>query len=194
MTARFPRKSRHEFHLLKPRESWSVPDSGALSTIFRKDMVQMSEIKPDDIKQNQFIMSVSGQGTVTDPRDFSEGGGEHRKGIIASTSLIAVLVSSTELKPVLLGIIVSVPVLWILIGISHLYFFAMWRITAPIEADSEKHFWNIRGLYKQAFLGGTKGFPGKTKAQLFLIRALPIWAFIAGVFGVFYGLYRHVCA
>lgn len=153
----------------------------------------MNELKPHDMVQSQ-TLSASILGTVTDPKDFSEGGSEHRKGIIASTSVIVVLISATELKPVLLGITVSVPVLWGLIGISHLYFFAMWRITAPIEADSEKRFWNIRGLCKQAFLGGTKNFPGKTKAQLFFIRALPIWAFLIGCAGVFYGLYRHFCA
>jgi len=153
----------------------------------------MSELKPQATMQGQIPISASAHGTVTDPKDFSEGGSEHRKGIIANTSLIVVLISATELKPVLLGVTVSVPVLWVLIGISHLYFFAMWRITAPIEADSEKHFWNVRGLYKQAFLGGTKGFPGKTKAQLFFIRALPIWTFVIGLLGVFYGLFRHFC-
>ena len=152
----------------------------------------MSELKPQDTEQNQ--LKLSAHGTVTDPKDFSEGGSEHRKGIIASTSLIVVLISATELKPVLLGITISVPILWMLIGVSHLYFFAMWRITAPIEADTEKRFWNIRGLFKQAFLGGTKDFPGKTKAQLVFIRALPIWAFVIGSFGIFYGLCRYFLA
>jgi len=150
----------------------------------------MGQIKTDDIAvMSQVTMSAIGK--VTDPKDFSQGGSEHRKGIITNTSLIAVLISATELKPSLLGISVSVPVLWCLIGIAHLYFFTMWRITAPIEADSKKRFWNVRGLCKQAFLGGTKGFPGKTKAQLFLIRALPIWAFILGLLSVFYGLYEY---
>lgn len=153
----------------------------------------MNELKPHDISQSQ-TLSVSMLGKVTDPKDFSEGGSEHRKGIIASTSLIVVLISATELKPVLLGVTVSVPVLWVLIGVSHIYFFAMWRITAPVEADSEKRFWNLHGLYKQAVLDGTKDFPGKTKAQLFFIRALPIWAFLIGFVGVLFGLYRHFYA
>ena len=132
--------------------------------------------------------------TVTDPPDFSEGGSDYRKGIIGSTSLIVVLLSATELTPEVFGIEVWVPVLWILVCVSHIYFFAMWRLTASIEADTEKRFWNIRGLCKQAFIGGTKGFPGKTKAQLFFIRALPIWAFIVGLFGVFCGLYFYFYA
>ena len=153
----------------------------------------MSELKPQVTSEFQLPISVSARATVMDPSDFSEGGSEHRKGIIANTSLIVVLISATELKPILLGVTVSVPVLWLLIGISHLYFFAMWRITAPITSDSEKRFWNIKGLYRQAFLVGTKGFPGKTKAQLFFIRALPIWAFVTGLLCVFFGLFRHFC-
>jgi len=153
----------------------------------------MSEIKPDNIHQGQSVTVVA-HGTVTDPKDFAEGGSEHRKGIIANTSFIIVLLSASKLKPALFGIEVSVPALWVLIGISHIYFFTMWRITAPIESDSDKRFWNIQGLYKQAFLGGTKNFPGKTKAQLFFIRALPIWAFIAGLFGVVCGLHLYYCA
>ena len=143
----------------------------------------------DNSQENDGIqIAMSAHGTITDPPDFSEGGSEYRKGIIGSTSLIVVLISATELKPALLGITISVPVLWILIGISHLYFFTMWRITAPIESDDEKRFWNMCGLCRQAFLLGTRGFPGKMKAQVFLIRALPIWAFVIGIFGIIYGL------
>lgn len=136
-------------------------------------------------------MTVSAHGTVTDPKDFSEGGGDHRKSLLASSALIAVLLTSTDLKPTVFGVSVSVPMLWACLGLAHIYFFTMWRLTTIIEADQEKHFWNMRGLWKQAILGGTNGFPGRTKAQLFFIRALPIWAFVIGCFGVVYGLIRY---
>lgn len=129
--------------------------------------------------------------TTTDPKDFSESGGDHRKSVLASTALIVVLLSSTELKPILFGVAVSVPTLWLLLGVAHTYFFVMWRLTSNIESDQEKRFWNWRGLWKQAMTSGTAGFPGKTKAQLLLIRALPIWAFLIGTVGVAYGLLRH---
>lgn len=150
----------------------------------------MSEIKTKDVQPGKVTMSA--QGTVTDPKDFSEGGSEHRKAIIANAALIVVLLSSTTLKPQLLGISVSVPILWLLVGVSHIYFFCMWRLTATIESDVEKNFWNLKGLAKQAVIGGTKEFPSKTKAQLFFIRALPIWAFIGGLIGVVYGLALHL--
>jgi hypothetical protein len=122
----------------------------------------MNEIKPQNIHQVPLIVSV--QGTVTDPKEFSEGGSEHRKAIIANAALIAVLISSTELKPVLLGVTVSVPVLWVLIGISHMYFFCMWRLTATIEADVEKKFWNLKVFTGKQQHGDTqKTFLAKPK-------------------------------
>ena len=120
-------------------------------------------------------LKLSAQGTVTDPKDFSDGGGDHRKSVLASTALIVVLLASKDLKPTVFGVSVSVSMLWICLGLAHMYFFTMWRLTTNIEADKEKRFWNLWGLWKQAVMGGTRGFPGKTKAQLFFIRALPIW-------------------
>lgn len=131
--------------------------------------------------------------TNTEPKDFSESGGDHWKSVIASTALIVVLLTSTEFKPALFGVAVSVPTLWLLLGVAHIYFFVMWRLTANIESDKEKRFWNVRGLWKQATAGGTAGFPGKTKAQLLFIRALPIWAFVIGIVGVVYGLLKYYC-
>ena len=128
------------------------------------------------------------RGTVTDPKDFSEGGGDHRKSVLASTALIVVLLNATKLDPTIFGVQVSIPALWLILGVAHVYFFLMWRITTVVEADSEKRFWNLHGLWKQAVTGGTSGFPGKTKAQLIFIRALPIWAFAVGFGGVVYGL------
>jgi len=137
---------------------------------------------------------VTGSGTakVSDPPDFEEGGREYRRNILVSTSLTVVLLTSTSLKPALFGVEISVSVMWLFLGISHIYFFLMWRLTAPIGQDREKTFWNIKGLYRQAIAGGTKGFPGKTKAQILLIRALPIWAFIIGMIGILYGFYLSV--
>ena len=152
----------------------------------------MSELKIDDSTQGQSIESV--QLTVHDPKDFQEGGSEHCRALIANGALIIVLLLASKLEPEVLGIEVSVPILWVLIGVAHIYFFTMWRLTAPVEADKENHFWNIRGLYKQAVLGGTKGFPGKTKAQLVFIRAMPIWVFLLGLLGVLYGFYTHIRA
>lgn len=130
-------------------------------------------------------------GTVTEPKDFSDSGSEHRRSVLASTALITVLLTSKNLKPAVFGVDVSVPMLWVFLGAGHLYFFVMWRLTAPIEADSDKRFWNVKGLWKQAIAGGTSSFPGKTKAQLLLIRALPIWAFLGGLVGVAYGFYTY---
>ena len=95
---------------------------------------------------------------------------------------------SSALKPSIFGIEVSVHLMWVCLIIAHLYFFVMWRLTSSIEGDSEKKFFNLRGIWKQAVAGGTKAFPGKTKAQLLLIRALPIWIFIFGLAGMAYGL------
>lgn len=127
---------------------------------------------------------------VTGSPDFNEGGKEYRRNILVTTSLIVVLLLSPSLKPELFGVEVSVKVMWSLLGISLVYFFLMWRLTSTIEKDTDEKFLNISGLYKQAIIGGTKGFPGKTKAQIILIRALPIWAFIVGVLGVSCGLYH----
>ena len=135
--------------------------------------------------------TISMHGKVTDPKDFSEGGGDHRKSVLASTALIVVFLTSSKLEPAVFGVQVSVPVLWLLLGLGHVYFFMMWRLTTMIEADSDKRFWNLKGLSKQAIASGTKGFPGKTKAQLLFIRALPIWAFMAGLLGILYGLWTH---
>lgn len=134
---------------------------------------------------------LNAQGTVSDPKDFGEGGGEHRKSVLASTALIVVLLSSTNLSPAVFGVSVSVPMLWILLGLAHVYFFVMWRLTAPIESDSDKRFWNWQGIVRQATWGGTSGFPGKTKVQIIFIRALPIWAFLIGCGGIVIGLYIH---
>jgi hypothetical protein len=152
----------------------------------------MSELKVNNTSQGQSVESV--QLTAHDPKDFEEGGSEHRRALLANGSLIVVLLLASKLEPEVLGIEVSVPVLWLLIGVAHIYFFTMWRLTAPVEADTKKQFWNVRGLYKQAILGGTKGFPGKTKAQLVFIRALPIWVFLLGILGVMYGLCAYVRA
>jgi hypothetical protein len=133
-------------------------------------------------------MNVKATGTVSDPPDFGEGGREYRRNILASTSLVFVLLLSSPFQPELFSIKVPVTVMWAFLAISHMYFFLMWRLTAPIESDVEKRFLNLEGLFRQALLGGTKGFPGKTKAQIILIRALPIWAFTVGLFGIFYGL------
>ncbi len=65
----------------------------------------------------------------------------------------------------------------------------MWRLTAVIEDDMDNNFWNIKGLWKQASVGGRKNSPGKVKAQVWFIRALPIWAFLLGFLGIVYGLY-----
>jgi len=128
----------------------------------------------------------------TEPEDFDEGRKEHRRGVIASTGLILVLLMSTSLEPVLFGVTVSVPIMWLSLGVVHLYFFAMWRLTTSIEQDTEERFWNLKGMWKQATLGFMKGMPGKKKAQHILIRSLPIWAFVVGFLGVLYGLYSSL--
>lgn len=121
---------------------------------------------------------------VPSPPDFNEGGREYRRNILFSTSLTAVLLLSTTLEPTVLGIKVPPHVMWGLLGIAHIYFFLMWRLTAVIEDDMEKRFWNLKGLWKQAIGGGRRNSTGKVKAQLLLIRALPIWAFIFGLVGI----------
>jgi hypothetical protein len=145
------------------------------------------------ITENSVIAthSSSPQLEVTGPKDFSEGGGDHRKSTLATTALILALLMSTNLKPQVFGVEVSVPALWAFLGLAHVYFFIMWRLTTTIEAESENRFWNLKGLWKQATASGTRGFPGKTKAQLLFIRALPIWAFLIGIVGIVYGLWAH---
>jgi len=140
-------------------------------------------------KSGNFKTTLNASGTVSDPPDFGEGGQEYRRNILASTSLIFVLLLSTSLEPELFGVKIPVSVMWCFLGISHIYFFLMWRLTSPIDSDQNKSFLNIRGLWRQAMAGGIKGFPGKTKAQILLIRSLPIWAFTLGLLGIVRGLY-----
>ncbi len=127
---------------------------------------------------------------IPSPADFREGGREYRRNILISTSLTAILLLSTSLEPQLLGVKVPVSVMWALLGISHLYFFLMWRLTAVIEEDIQAKFWNIRGLWKQAIVGGRSNSSGKVKAQIFFIRSLPIWSFLIGSIGIIYGLFK----
>lgn len=136
-----------------------------------------SELRPDDAQ-------IKGFGTNADPPDFKDGGGEHRKSVLASASLIAVLISSDTSDVAIFGVKVAPTLLWFFLGIGHVYFFTMWRLTTFIERDTEKKFWNLGGLWKQATTCGTRSFPGKTKAQLVMIRALPIWAFLIGLAGI----------
>ena len=117
-------------------------------------------------------VSSKATGTFTAPPDFKEGGKEHRKSVLASTSLIVVLLTAENLKPALFGVEVSVQLLWFFLAVGHVYFFVMWRVTSPIEMDTDKRFWNFDGMWKQATLRGTGDFPGKTKAQLILIMKL----------------------
>jgi hypothetical protein len=92
--------------------------------------------------------------------------------VLASAATIGVLLCADTSDAAVFGVHVQPVLLWFFLGIGHIYFFAMWRITTVIENDTDKKFWNMRGLWKQAVTGGTTGFPGKTKAQLLLIRAL----------------------
>ena len=140
--------------------------------------------------QNQTEISAKIRGTVSDPPDFNEGGAQHRKSVLASAALVLVLLLSSSLKPALFGVAVPVGVLWMGLTVAHIYFFVMWRLTAPIENDKDKKFWNISGLLRQAFLRGTGKFPGKTKAQILFLRALPIWAFLVGLIGIAVGFSR----
>jgi hypothetical protein len=102
-------------------------------------------------------------------------------------SLAIVLLSASTLDPKLLGVEISPRVMWLFLGIAHIYFFVMWRLTTIIENDQEKYFWNLRGLWRQAMLRGTKDFPGKMKAQVIFLRSMPIWAFVVGLISMVYG-------
>ncbi len=126
---------------------------------------------------------------VPDPPDFNEGGREYRRNLLLSTSVSVVLLLSSIMEPEVLGVKVPDYVMWGLLGISHLYFFVMWRLTAVVEDDMAKRFWNFQGLWKQAVAGGRRNSPGKARAQLFFIRSLPIWAFLVGFFCILYGLF-----
>jgi len=117
---------------------------------------------------------------VTDPPDFTKDAQQYRRNVLLSTSLAFVLVMSTSLQPKVLGVEISPVVMWSCLAVAHIYHFGMWRLTSPIEMDREKRFFNIKGLWRQAIAGGTKDFPGKTKAQIIMLRALPIWAFFFG--------------
>ncbi|MDR4515619.1 hypothetical protein [Nitrosomonas sp.] len=147
-------------------------------------------IQPKNTNQSQVQSHIKLE--VTDPPDFGEGGREYRRNILISTSTTVVLILSSSLKPELFGIEIPIATMWLLLGVAHVYFFIMWRLTCTIESDKEKRFWNIRGLVKQALIAGTKGFPGKTRAQVFFIRALPIWAFILGVLGISLGYWQSI--
>ena len=156
-----------------------------------KVSIMPNEVQPDDSQRHHHDVA-SFIGKFSDPGDFHEGGQDHRKSVLATSALIVVLSASSSLKPGLFGVSLSPLVMWVLISIGHLYFFVMWRLTAPVESDGDRRFWNLRGLWRQAFCRGTREFPGKTKAQLFFIRALPIWAFIVGVVGIGYGIWQMV--
>lgn len=150
-----------------------------------------NEVKIESSKQESHAQKVGI--VVEDPPDFSKEGLAHRKALIANSALILILViASPKVPPKVFGIMLSLPLLWGCLAIVQFYFFAMWRITTPIERDQEKRFWNMRGLLTQALLKGTDNFPGKTKAQLVLLRALPIWAFLFGLLGIVVGFGRLV--
>jgi len=135
-------------------------------------------LDPASLSHCQTLSSVELKST--EPADFNEGGSEHRKALLGNTALILVLIFAVTDSPTIFGVQVPVPLLWLILLVGQCYFFLMWRLTGPVESDSEKRFWNIGGLHKQAMLKGVRDFPGKTKAQLFLIRALPIWGFLIG--------------
>jgi len=118
---------------------------------------------------------------VTDPEDFTKDGALYRRNVLISTSLLFVLMLSDTINPVILGVKISPFAMWFTLSVAHIYQFIMWRLTSPIEGDNQKTFLNLKGLWKQSFSGGTKGFPSKMKAQMFFLRALPIWAFLSGV-------------
>jgi hypothetical protein len=102
------------------------------------------------------------------PHDFYQDGLVYRRNILASTSLTTVLLMSSSHCPEFFGVRVPECVMWGSLGIAHLYFFVMWRLTAAIEGDKENNFFNWEGLKKQAFAGGTEEFPSKLKAQFCL--------------------------
>ncbi|MDD1621028.1 MAG: hypothetical protein LUQ11_06065 [Methylococcaceae bacterium] len=131
-------------------------------------------------------------GKITEPPDFREGVPEYKRNLLVTFSLAIVLNLSTHLEPQILGVKVSVPVMWCFLGTAHIYFFVMWRLTSFIESDKEKKFWNLHGLVRQAFIRGTSEFPSKTRAQIIFLRALPIWVFLVGIFAIIFGLFQSL--
>ena len=133
-------------------------------------------------------LKVHATGTVTDPEDFTRDSQVYRRNVLTSSSLSFLLIMSASMEPEVLGIKISQSLMWGCLAIIHLYQFVMWRLTSPIEMDTEKSFFNFKGLWKQAVSGGTKEFPGKTKAQVIMLRALPIWAFLFGSICIIIGV------
>ncbi|WP_316365378.1 hypothetical protein [Candidatus Thiodiazotropha sp. CDECU1] len=125
---------------------------------------------------------------VSDPPDFTKDAQQYRRNVLLSTSLAFVLVMSTSLDPKILGVEILPVVMWSCLAIAHIYHFVMWRLTSPIEMDTDTRFFNIKGLWKQAIAGGTKDFPGKIKAQIIMLRAIPIWAFLFGTAFILIGI------
>ncbi|WP_020408914.1 hypothetical protein [Hahella ganghwensis] len=142
------------------------------------------------IDARQPEQTVKIKATYTPPPDFSEGGREYRRNILGSSSLIAVLLFSDSLKPAIFGVELNVLSMWVFLGVAHVYFFIMWRLTTSIANDKNGEFWNLKGIWRQAGLIGAWSFDGKTKAQLLFIRALPIWAFLLGLAGILWGLFQ----
>lgn len=138
----------------------------------------VDQTEPPKVQIKPFNPKI--QGSVTPPPEFFDRAGGHRKSVLASTVLLVVLMFATKIEPELLGVEVPRGVLWIGLAIGHLYVFFMWRLTTKIEDDSDNALLNPRGLLKQAFARGTKGFGAKRIAQHLFIYALPIWAFLVG--------------
>ena len=141
---------------------------------------------------NLKVPTTEVKASVSDPDDFSRDAQLYRRNVLVSFSVALLLVLSNTQKPTFLGIEVSSTVMWAGFLIAHVYQFIMWRLTSPIEMDTDKTFFNYKGLKKQAFFIGTEKFPGKTKAQVIMLRALPIWAFVFGIFIIIYGLYKSM--
>lgn len=127
---------------------------------------------------------------VTEPEDFTKDGALYRRNVLISTSLLFVLMLSNTVNPVILGVKISPFTMWLTLSIAHVYQFIMWRLTSSIEGDNQKAFFNLKGLWKQCFIGGTKGFPSKIKAQMIFLRALPIWAFVSGVIFLIISIFK----
>jgi len=129
---------------------------------------------------------------VTDPEDFTKDAQLYRRNVLLSSTVGFMIYQSVQMEPSLLGIKISPIMMWTCLIVAHIYQFLMWRLTSPVEMDSEKKLFNYNGLYKQAFLGGIEKFPSKTKAQIFMLRALPIWAFIFGLCCMLAGLVEAI--
>ncbi|WP_213999739.1 hypothetical protein [Arsukibacterium sp.] len=142
----------------------------------------------DNLKAPQIAVKAS----VTEPDDFSKDAQLYRRNVLVSFSVALLLALSDTQEPSFLGIKVSSSVMWSCLLIAHIYQFIMWRLTSHIEMDTEKKFFNFKGLIRQALFKGTGKFPGKTKAQVILLRALPIWAFVFGFFIIVFGIYKSV--